>query len=86
MKPETLERLQMDLNEGMQAVVDGWAAQNPKELLRLEASGELIPLAKAEQDKEVDAQYRAMVENGGNPPPLSDREVAEVYGGASRTL
>ena len=85
LKPATLKLLQENFSHPTCAIVDGWAAQNPQELKRLEKGGHLVERMKQVEKEEMEAQQRA-VEHEGRMPPLSSWELAEVYGGASRIL
>ena len=85
LRMETLKELSDKLNQPTCSIVDGWAVANPKRLKELEASGGLLARAQKAELEEAEAQQRA-VETTGQRPPLSSWEMAEVYGGASRTL
>ena len=85
LKPETLKLLEENLHRDTLSLVDGWAVANPERLKELEAKGELLDRAKQAQEEELQADYRARLDSKGVRPPLSSWEMAEVYGGASRT-
>ena len=82
---ETLKMLEANFSHRTQAIIDGWAAQNPKALKNLEKAGDLLERAKEPEEEEIRAQQRA-VEDYGAMPPLSNWEIVGSYGGALREL
>ncbi len=65
------------------ALVDGWAASNPKQVKKWEASGELLTLALNAQNQAQDVVAKAKADGMTH---LADHEIYELYGGPKLRL
>jgi hypothetical protein len=83
LKAETLKVLANKLTRQGTALVDGWAASNPKQVKEWEASGELLTLALEAQNKAQDSVAKARADGMTH---LADHEIYELYGGPNLRL
>lgn len=76
-KPETLAAI-AELGPTAEVVADRWAGGWPKDTKALEKAGKLIPVLKAQAQKESETLSDARV--GGMNNHLATHEIAELYG------
>ncbi len=85
LKPETLQQVD-PMRQATKSLLDSWAISNPTLLKTWEQDGSLLQRIKDAQNQAIEAEQRATEAHGGNPPPLSSWEIAELYGGPSSKL
>jgi hypothetical protein len=83
LKTATLRKLEANLSKQGIAVVNSWAASNPKLVKEWEASGELLAKAQAAQEQASEVVDRARSDGMTH---LADHEIYEMYGGPTLRL